>query len=190
VRLGKHLMLKRSYLEKLLKGEKRATLRLGIVVPTSRRVYLHSDGRIVAEAEIEDVIYKRVEELTDEDAKADGFSSREELLEELKRLYGARRIRRGSTVSIIRIRILRRLDLPEEHVYACVHPLEIARTALERLKLNEEEALVLKTLVESGSVRKAAAKLHGGKFNRKRIREVLRNALKRLLEGGYVEAKC
>lgn len=94
MRLGRHLMLKRDYLERLLSGEKRVTLRLGVVVPTSRKVYLHSDGRIVAEAEIEGVVYKRVEELTDEDAREDGFANREELIRELKRFYGDR-VRKG-----------------------------------------------------------------------------------------------
>lgn len=71
-----------------------------------------------------------------------------------------------------------------------MRPLDIARIALERLKLDDEERSVLKTLVESGSVREASKRLYGSRYNRKRVREVLRNVLNRLLEEGLVETRC
>ena len=50
------------------------------------------------------VLVKRISELTERDAKLDGFSSKEELIRELRRIYG--KIEERDLVSIIHFEIL------------------------------------------------------------------------------------
>ncbi|WP_252900549.1 ASCH domain-containing protein [Vulcanisaeta sp. JCM 14467] len=87
VYLGRHLMLRSKYLDKLGNG-RFTTIRLGIIRPKYREVFIHSGGMVVAKARIVNVLYKRISELTDEDAVIDGFTSREALIDELKKIYG------------------------------------------------------------------------------------------------------
>ena len=54
----------------------------------ARIVELTVDNKPFAKARVDKVVVKRVKELTDEDAKKDGFNSREELIEALKKIYG------------------------------------------------------------------------------------------------------
>lgn len=46
------------------------------------------NSKVFALARINKVVVKRVSELSDEDAKLDGFNSREELIRALRRIYG------------------------------------------------------------------------------------------------------
>ncbi|RLF22128.1 MAG: ASCH domain-containing protein, partial [Thermoprotei archaeon] len=102
VYIGRHLMVKGEYVDAILKGEKRATIRLGIVIPKFREIILHGGGKVIGKAVIEEVKHKRVKDLTDNDAIADGFSSRHELMRELIRCYPG--IRKSDYVTIIRFK--------------------------------------------------------------------------------------
>ncbi|HID43092.1 MAG TPA: ASCH domain-containing protein [Archaeoglobaceae archaeon] len=76
-----------EYVKPILQRGKRTTIRKGIK-KYSGNVLLTSDGSVFAEAKIKKVVVKRVKELTDEDARTDGFGNLEELLSALKRIYG------------------------------------------------------------------------------------------------------
>jgi len=184
VYLGRHLMLRSSYLKKILEcgvGGITRTIRIGIVKPKFREVFIHSGGKVVAKAEIVRTIYKRVRDLTDDDARLDGFANRRELIRELERIYG--RIRPTTPVTILELRILEYLDLSDEDVNAKLSPIEIARLALYyNVPLSEEEKKILRQLTETGSLRKLALKLYGTIEKRWIIRKVVRKALKLLQE--------
>ncbi len=76
-------------MELILKKSKTTTVRRGIKrYPVGKIVDLTVNYEPFAKAKIERVVVKRISELTDEDAKKDGFESKEELIHALKRIYG------------------------------------------------------------------------------------------------------
>ncbi|HII47246.1 MAG: ASCH domain-containing protein [Pyrobaculum aerophilum] len=174
-------MLSQKYVKALLDGRKRSTIRPG-VLKVADRVYIHSMGKIVAIAEVEQVAYKRVSELTDEDAIIDGFNSRAELISYLKRRYPG--LRDSAIVTIVKFRKVEKVDMPEDAHYGGMTPVEIATLALNRLKLSPREQRILKAVVEAGSLRKAALKIFGTVEKRGVIRRVLRKAAMMLTHGG------
>ncbi|MEM0377145.1 MAG: ASCH domain-containing protein [Thermofilum sp.] len=87
LRLGKFLNFKRKYLERVLRGEKTTTIRRGIVTPSKDHVYLACDGKVLGEARISSLRFVKIKDLTDADAKRDGFESRDELLKALREIY-------------------------------------------------------------------------------------------------------
>ncbi|MCE4602811.1 MAG: ASCH domain-containing protein [Desulfurococcales archaeon] len=184
--LGRHLMIRGEYVEKLLSGEKKATIRAGIVKPRYSEVIIHGGGRPVAKAVIEGVEVKRLSDLTDEDARLDGFKSRGELVGELRRTY--KWLGPGDPVTIIRLRVTKRLDEAEsDDPYMGLEPGDIARIALRYLKdLSGDEARVLRLLTQTNSIREATLILYKDLSQRWRVRKVLRRALKRLVEEGVL----
>ncbi|MBE8539350.1 ASCH domain-containing protein [Geoglobus acetivorans] len=78
-----------EYVEEIMSGKKVTTVRKGIKrYPVGRIVDLTAESRPFARARVDKVVVKRVRELTDSDARLDGFESREELIEALNRIYG------------------------------------------------------------------------------------------------------
>jgi len=171
-------MMSRKYVKLLLSGKKRSTIRPG-VLKVAEKVYIHSEGRIVAVAEVEEVVYKRVGELTDEDAQMDGFSGRDELVAFLKRRYPG--LKDSSVVTVIKFGKVEEVDMPEDAHYGGLTPVEIATLALNKLELSRREREILKAVVETRSLRKAALKLFGTIDKRGIIRRVLRKALSKIV---------
>ena len=187
--IGRHLMLKKEYGEKLLRGEKRATIRLGMVVPKYGELIVHSGGRPIAKVRVVEVYYKKVRELDDNDAVLDGFGSREELIMALKRAYPD--IRPEDTVTIMRLELVQRLDeLETEDPYMGLEPADIARIALRYLsgELGREEERILRSLTSTNSIRETARRLYGNPTNRARVRRTLRRVLRALVERGLIGA--
>ncbi|WP_202320227.1 ASCH domain-containing protein [Archaeoglobus neptunius] len=78
-----------EYVEPIISGRKITTVRRGIKsYPVGRIVELTAGGNTFALARVNKVVVKRVRELSDEDAKRDGFETRDELISALKRIYG------------------------------------------------------------------------------------------------------
>jgi len=190
--LGRHMMMKKEYAELVLAGAKTATIRLGVVRPKRRRVLLHSGGKVLAELEITGVEVKRVRDLTDEDAKQDGFQDRRQLIEHLEGIYG-RRLGEDEKVTVIRFRIARRIEgseAEEGSKYLGLKPVDVASIALRyRVKLNPKDMIVIKKVAEAGSIRKAANALFGDPTRRKAIRAALNKALRKLIEAGVIAKK-
>ena len=189
VYLRRHIMLSGEYASLVLSGVKRATVRLGVVVPRYKEVIIHSGGRPIAKARIVDVTYKRVAELTDEDARLDGFSSVAELLEALGRAYG-RNIDENSVVSVIKFEVVQRFDeLRGDDVYYGLAPSDIARIGLRYLRseLDEEEVRVLELLGKGLSIREAANVLYGSPHRRLRVRRAVRKVLRELVRRGIIK---
>lgn len=89
-----------KFVEAIKEKKKRTTVRKGIkVFRRGEVVDLTSEGETFGKAKVAKVLVKRISELTEEDAKLDGFSSKEELIKELKRIYGE--IKESDLVSII-----------------------------------------------------------------------------------------
>ena len=182
--LGKHLMLKAKYAPLILNGSKKSTIRLGKVDVRNREFYINSGGKIIAKAVVKDVQYKTVRELTDEDAKLDGFKNREELIGELRRHYG--KISDDDWVTIIIFDILEILNL-DESGYGGMKPKQISELALKYLPLNEQEEMIHRKIIEYGSIRKAARKIYGSLQMRWKIRNALNKAYRELVERGIIK---
>lgn len=170
-------MLSRRYLEDLLAGKKRATIRLGRI-RRDREAVIHSGGRIAAVAEIIDVRYKRVAELDDFDAQLDGYKDVQELKKALRRHYP--QIGDDDVVSIVIFGDVKKVDMPEGSDYGGLRPNELAELALERLELREDERRILSAVARYKSIRKAALKLFGSIEKRKTIRRLLRRIAREL----------
>jgi len=181
-------MIKWRYTERLLRGRKVSTVRLGLWRPSSSEVYIHSKGMIVARAKVVGVVHKRVKELSNEDARLDGFKNKNELVRELEKLYG-RKLDGEKWVTIVRLELLERLEIPDDETWGGVSPVDIAKLALKHLELNEKEAEILKELVKTGSIRKVAQKFFGAPERRRFIRCLLRRAREELEKKGLLRER-
>ncbi len=185
--LGRHIMIKGKYVEALLSGRKKATIRVGIVKPKYNELIVHGGGRPVAKVRVTNIVYKKVRDLTDDDAKLDGFSSKEELINELEQVYGP--IRPEDNVTIIEFEVIQDLSkLEADDPYMGLSPQDIARISLRYLSnaLKEEEKKILKSLTETGSIRMTAIHLFGSLDARWRIRRVLKKAISELVKMGVI----
>jgi hypothetical protein len=96
----KAISFESKFVDQIRSGRKKSTVRRGIkVYRRGESVDLVSNGKVFKRARIIKVVVKRVSELTDKDAELDGFSTRDELLKELKKIYGD--IKEGDLVSVI-----------------------------------------------------------------------------------------
>ncbi len=185
--IGQHLMIKGKFEKLIIQGKKRATIRIGKVEVRAKEFYIHSGGRIIAKAELESVEYKKVRDLTDEDARLDGFKNKEELIEELKSYYG--KLSDDDIVTIIKFRVKEILNKPEGKYPPSIPPYEIAKLALKHLELDERERKIFQTLVKTKSLRKTAKKHFGRLSQRWRIRRMLSKALSELASKGIIDLK-
>ncbi len=176
----KHLEFTRNYEKLLLSGKKRATIRKWTNLKAGDEVFVHCGGKIIGKAKITSVRKKSIHELTEEDAKLDGFESKEALIEELKKLGY------GGSVYVIEFEFKPTESVnPHSMYYGDADLEEIARKALQHLDLSERDREVLKLFLKAGSIRKAAAKL-GGWRKRGEVRAVLRKCYDRLRDMGLV----
>lgn len=95
-----------EYVGQIISGEKVTTVRKGIKsYSVGKVVELTSNGEKFALARVKKVVVKRVKELNDEDAKRDGFDSREALISALKKIYGS--IRDDEFVTVVHFEVLK-----------------------------------------------------------------------------------
>ncbi|AKG91353.1 hypothetical protein GAH_01345 [Geoglobus ahangari] len=170
----KHLEFKGKYLQKLLSGEKRATIRKRVYVKPGELVYVHCGGNIVGRARIKDVREIGLDEIDEEVARKEGFESVEELVAELRGYYSDRD--RLYLIEFDFEPFEKPLD-PAEMYYENDDLIEIARKAVDSDVLSEEEKEVLRLFLKTGSIRKTAFRL-GGLSRRGVVREALRKARK------------
>lgn len=185
--LGRHLMVKGEYVDDILAGRKRATIRLGVVRVKYDELIVHGGGRPVAKVRVTNVHYKRLRELTDEDARKDGFRNRQELIRALRDVYGD--IGPDDPVTIIEFEVVQDLSkLEPQDPYLGLEPADIARLALRYLgdSLSEQEKRVLRDLTVTNSIRATAVRVLGSLDRRWLVRRVLRNALRQLIARGIL----
>jgi len=111
IEIGKHITFKRMFLEQVLSGKKRSTIRLGIVRPRFSEVYIACENYVYAIAEIERVEYLKVHELDEDIVKSEGFRCREELLKALKRIYS--KLDTTDYVTLIWFKVKKIFDKPK-----------------------------------------------------------------------------
>lgn len=189
--LGGHLMVKKIYGDMILEGKKTSTIRLGYIIPKKKEIIIHSGGRPIAKAVISEVVHKRLSELDEDDVVREGYSSKKELIKELKKIYG-RRLTRDSIVTIIRFQVVERMDqLNLEKPYMGLKPRDIAALGLRYLgeELGEDERKILQTLSETGSIRKTAYRLYKDANKRFYVRAILRKILEKLIKKNILEIK-
>ncbi len=188
--LGRHLMVKGEYVDDILSGRKRATIRLGIVKLKYDELIVHGGGRPVAKVKVKRVTYKKIKELTDEDAKLDGFRNVAELIVALQKAYGE--FSPEDYVTIIEFEVIQDLSkLEPEDPYLGLSPADVARLGLRYLSnmLSEEEKRVLVELTRTNSIRATAVRLYGTIERRWKVRRVLKKVLNELVRRGYVAAR-
>ena len=175
----KHLEFKCKFKKLLETGKKVTTIRPKINLKKGDEVLVHCGGVIIGVAEIIDVIEKSFSELTDSDAKMDGFSSLEELKSELIKTYG-----KLKKVKIVKFKFkpFQKPIVPHEMYYGNLDPVTIAKESLEKLNLSKNEKEILNLVIETGSIKKAAMKL-GGLKKRGLIRKIIRDCYLRLRKG-------
>ncbi|MCS7139077.1 MAG: ASCH domain-containing protein [Candidatus Nezhaarchaeota archaeon] len=84
----KRLNFSRRYKGKIKKGVKKQTIRLSTNLKEGDEVQIVAGKEVLGIAKIVKVERKMFEELTDEDARKDGFENLNQLMKALKRHYG------------------------------------------------------------------------------------------------------
>lgn len=180
-------MVKGRYIDLILSGRKIATIRLGVIRPKYSEVIIHGGGRPIAKAKIVKVYYKRIKDLTDEEARMDGFLSKEELIDELKGIYGG--LNSDELVTIVIFQVLQRFDeLPVNEPYLGLEVRDLAGLGLRYLnnELSDEERKILLSLTKTNSIRAASMSLFNSVSKRYLVRRVLKKVLRKLLEGNML----
>jgi len=187
--IGRHLMVKGEYVDLILKGIKKTTIRLGMVTPKYKEIIVHGGGRPVAVVKIVNIRHKRIRELTEEDAKKDGFPSVKILLKELRKSYGD--IKPDDIVTIIEFNVIKKLtELDIEEPWLGLKPVEIARIALRYCKnIPENDREILEDLTRTESIRKTAVRLFGNINKRWKVRKILRKYLDELIKKNIVKVR-
>lgn len=89
----------------ILSGAKRTTIRKGIrSYPVGNLVELTVESKPFAVAKVRKVVVKRISELSEEDAKNDGFESLEDLLQTLRKIYGV--IKEDEFVTVVHFELV------------------------------------------------------------------------------------
>jgi hypothetical protein len=104
----KRLNFAKEYKKKIKEGLKRQTIRLSTSLREGEKVEVVAGGEVLGIAKITRVERKTIDELTDEDAKRDGFENVAQLLKALRRHYG--RISSKKEVCVIGFEIERGED--------------------------------------------------------------------------------
>ncbi len=87
--MTRYLNFSEDFTERILRGEKTATLRLGLKdYRPGEIVVLRAGTREIGRAVIREVNVKKLGELTQRDVEMDGYVRRDELISALKRFYG------------------------------------------------------------------------------------------------------
>ena len=165
--------------EKILKGEKNITIRVGKIdkYKEGDLVKIDCGGKILAIARIERVYYKKLKDLEEEEIKRDGFKNLEEFVKNLRKMYKIP-ISEDLDLTIIEFKILQRIDEEQyNYVYKGYDLIELAERGLNLDELSEEEKKILKRFLELKSIRAVAIEL-GGLNKRWIVRKVLRKVLK------------
>ncbi|MCS7111088.1 MAG: ASCH domain-containing protein [Ignisphaera sp.] len=101
----KKLVFKFDYISKILTGEKRSTIRLSTDLKEGDVVEVFAGCVRIGRAVIKRVCRKKLEELSEEEIKMDGFKTREDLHRALARIYGSRKINSNPYIYIIEFQL-------------------------------------------------------------------------------------
>lgn len=190
--MPKHIEFLGNYTKKILSGEKRATIRKKTKkYSPGDIVYVHAGGKVLGKAIVTNVRHVKLKDITDEDARMDGFKNKEELIKALKDHYGS--IGSNDEFTIIEFKIVEKPQkeiMSSEMAYGGHDPVYIAELALKHLKdmFNQEDLKIIRAVYETGSIRYVAMKL-GSLKRRKVVRAILKKAYEELKKRGIIEPK-
>ncbi|MEM4588284.1 MAG: ASCH domain-containing protein [Nanopusillaceae archaeon] len=186
----KNLQFLGIYRNALISGKKRITIR--ITKPNLRKgdIFIaHCGGKVIGKFKVTNVYTKKLREITEEEAKLDGFESKERLIKELKKYYP--KIKEDTEIFVIEfepVEIFKKEISSEDFAWGGkkINLIELAKLILEKDEsLTQKQKELLKILIEEKSLRKAALRL--GSLNKRTIfRKILREGYKRLKEKGYI----
>ncbi|RLE58361.1 MAG: ASCH domain-containing protein [Thermoprotei archaeon] len=178
-KIGGLLMFSKDYAEDIESGKKKTTIRLGILTPSRRKVTIMSGGKVIGKAVIESVEYTKVKNLTDKDAKLDGFKSREALISALRKHYPG--IDKEDWVTIIRFS----LEKDENKTGSdSADPVSLARLGLAFNVFNNAlERRILAALVSGKSTIETAKEFGVGED---KIMDILRKVKSELRKKGVL----
>jgi hypothetical protein len=186
----KHLQFLGKYVEDIINGKKSITIRLSKANLRIGDIFiLHAGGKVIGKFKVKNIYTKKLYQITDEEAQRDGYKNKEELLEDLKRIY--KNINLNKEVAIIEfepIEIFKEKISSEEFAWGSkkVDIIELAKLILQYDdKLTEKHRKLLNLLIEKKSIRKASLVL-GGLNKRNLFRKILREGYKRLKEKGII----
>lgn len=183
-------MMKGTYVEKLLKNEKKATIRKGIIKPKYSEVIIHAGGRPVAKAKITRVYYKKLKELGEYEAQIEGYNRVEDLVNELRKVY--KNVGEDDYFTIIEFEVIQRLDeVTPGDPYCGLKPADIARIALRYIssELLDLEKKILLDLTRTNSIRRTAIDVFKDINKRRLVRKTLRKALRILQSKNILPAR-
>ncbi|AMM54520.1 ASCH domain-containing protein [Pyrococcus kukulkanii] len=188
VQIRKFILLDNKYKAKIISGKKVTTVRYGkYEAKPGSEVYIviTPSDTAIAKARIKEVRTKKVKELTNEDAKLDGFSDVRELVRELSKIYGE--LYGDDEVTIIEFEDVRPLKegIPLKWLKGLNYrdPYEIVEVALNNfsdLSLTQDIEIILKRIKERG-LREAAKN-----FGPKRVQQALLKAYHVLYDKGLI----
>ena len=158
VQIRKFMLIDSAYKSRILRGDKVTTIRYGdYEVKPGGEVYLvvTPSDTAIAKVKVTGAKRKKVNELTNDDARLDGFSDVRELLRELNRIYGE--LYGDDEVTIIGFEVIKRFEdgIPLKWLKGLNYhePAEIARLYLEnreKLNLNRETDFIMRRIYNEG----------------------------------------
>jgi len=184
VQIRKFMLIDSAYKSRILRGDKVTTIRYGSYeAKPGSEVYLvvTPSDTAIAKVRITKVERKKVRELTNEDAKLDGFSDVKELLRELNKIYGD--LYGDDEVTVIGFEVVKTFKdgIPLKWLKGLNYrePEEIARLYLEnqdRLNFNRETDFIMRRIYNEGlgkavrtfgpkRVQQALLKVYHGLYN-------------------------
>lgn len=185
VQIRKFMLIDNTYVPKILSGKKTTTIRFGhYEAKPGREVYLVSrpSDTAVAKVLIRGVTRKRVGELTNEDAKKDGFRDVRELLNALRKIYGP--LDAEDEVSIIEFELIKPIErVPLKLLKGLNYrePDEVARLYVESgVSTSRDVDLIVKHIYENGL--KSALKRYGPV----RVKKAILDAYHKLYAEGVI----
>ncbi|MBP1913023.1 ASCH domain-containing protein [Thermococcus stetteri] len=188
VQIRKFMLIDSAYKSRILRGDKVTTIRYGdYEAKPGSEVYLviTPSDTAVAKVRITKVEKKKVRELTNEDARLDGFQDVKELLRELSKIYGE--LHGDDEVTIIGFEVVKRFEdgIPLKWLKGLNYrePEEIARLYLEnqeKLNLNRETDFILRRIYNEGLGRAVRT------FGPKRVQQALLKAYHQLYAEGLI----
>ena len=96
----KHLQFLGKYIKDIIKGNKNLTIRLSKANLKPGDIFiLHAGGKVIGKFRVKNIYTKKLYQITDEEAKRDGYNNKEELINDLKRIY--KRLDLNKEVAII-----------------------------------------------------------------------------------------
>ena len=186
VQIRKFMLIDNAYKERILKGKKVTTIRYGkYEAKEGSEIYIviTPSDTAIAKVKIKSITKKKVRELTDEDARKDGFKNVKELLKALNKIYGE--LYGDDEITIIEFEVIKQFKegIPLKWLKGLNYrePEEIAKLYVENsLKISPDVDLIMKKVHEEGL--KATVK----KYGPKRVRDAILKAYHELYAKGII----